>query len=525
MSGTASVVGVPLGDQRPTHALPLWLRPSALASFVLVLTVLRLLTAANADLVNDEAYYRLWGLYPALGYFDHPPMIAWWIWLGQLIAGDTALGLRIVGVLSLTLATPFLWRTAYLLFDARVAGLSVLFVHATFLIGTGVVIMTPDTPAVFFWGMTMWALAELHASGRANWWLAVGLFAGLGIVSKYSGLFIGAGIVLWLLMPANRHWFGRWQLWAGGLLALAIFAPVVHWNAVHEWPSFYKQFGRSVQANWTGRYVPEFIAAFAGLLNPLIGIAHLGGLWILLPRTFRGDAKAGLVVMTSLPFVIYLFIHAMHSLVEGNWPAPLFMAHCMSAAVFIAAMNNRFWDRFAIAAIALGVGLGLLVQMHAVSPFTGALGRQDPTHQMRGWGDVRQALLDITGREDAAYILTTNFQLNGQLAFALRDELLVTEHAERIRYVMMPEPPLDLFERPGLYVAEGYRDCAVWLLPYFETVELIEKVSREIDGTQLDILHVHRLTGPKQVPLAPIDPLQWQEPKEYDDEDGACPPI
>ncbi|MFN8994534.1 MAG: hypothetical protein ACK5X3_12855, partial [Pseudomonadota bacterium] len=76
--------------------LPVWLAPRSLLVLVVLLTVFRLWSAANAGLVEDEAYYRLWGLFPAIGYYDHPPMVAWWIFLGQAIAGDTALGLRLV---------------------------------------------------------------------------------------------------------------------------------------------------------------------------------------------------------------------------------------------------------------------------------------------------------------------------------------------------------------------------------------------------------------------------------------------
>ena len=45
-------------------------------------------------------------------------------------------------------------------------------------------------------------------SQRANWWLAFGLFAGLGLLSQYTNLFVGAGVLLWLvLLPGNWHWF------------------------------------------------------------------------------------------------------------------------------------------------------------------------------------------------------------------------------------------------------------------------------------------------------------------------------
>ncbi|MFT8563693.1 MAG: 4-amino-4-deoxy-L-arabinose transferase, partial [Acetobacter orientalis] len=42
---------------------------------LLSLTVMRILVCAWLPLTPDEAYYRIWALAPALGYFDHPPMV------------------------------------------------------------------------------------------------------------------------------------------------------------------------------------------------------------------------------------------------------------------------------------------------------------------------------------------------------------------------------------------------------------------------------------------------------------------
>ena len=189
------------------QALPVYLRPVFLCLFVLALTVLKLWSAANAWFVEDEAYYRLWGQFPALSYYDHPPMIGWWAWAGQQLVGDTFLGTRLVVVLTSALGSLALWRTAFLLFDRRVAGWAVLFLNASILVGVGGILATPDAPSVLFWGLALWALAELYRSNNANWWLAVGLFAGLGLLSKYSVLFLGVGIVVWLLWARGaRRW-------------------------------------------------------------------------------------------------------------------------------------------------------------------------------------------------------------------------------------------------------------------------------------------------------------------------------
>jgi hypothetical protein len=55
-----------------------------------------------------------------------------------------------------------------------------------------------------FWALTVLAIAEFVRSRNANWWLVAGLFAGLGLLSKYNVVFLGAGILLYLMTSRER---------------------------------------------------------------------------------------------------------------------------------------------------------------------------------------------------------------------------------------------------------------------------------------------------------------------------------
>ena len=37
---------------------------------------------------SQEAYYWTYAQHPDLAYFDHPPMMAWLIWLGTAVFGE-----------------------------------------------------------------------------------------------------------------------------------------------------------------------------------------------------------------------------------------------------------------------------------------------------------------------------------------------------------------------------------------------------------------------------------------------------
>ncbi|MEI2386395.1 glycosyltransferase family 39 protein [Breoghania sp. JC706] len=486
-----------------------WLRPPALIVFVLALTAVRLWAGGHAWLSEDEAYYRLWGLNPAAGYYDHPPMIGWWIAAGQALVGDNALAVRLVGILATALGSLALWRTGVLLHGRRAAGWAVLFFNATLLIGIGSLIATPDTPSVLFWGLTLWALAEWLKPGEtanANWFLAVGLFAGLGLISKYSVLFLGTGIILWLVaMPRARAAFAKWQLWVGGVVALLITVPVIRWNAAHEWASFVKQFGRAVPHGWTGRFIGEFIGAELGLLNPAIAVIALVGIGVAVARTVRRrNAAWALPLLTSLPFFAYLLFHSLHNRVQANWPAPLFPALVLMAAFVAADIDTRSDLRARVLkilraiAVPLGVAVSLVIYVHAVSPLTGTFARKDPTFQLRGWPAIAREIEDLAKRENAAWIATSAYGMTGQLAFALHEAgsaLPVFQLDERIRYAMEPAPDPALLVRPALYVAVTRRDRSDDLAGRFAQVELLATVTRQVKGVALERIRIYRIAG------------------------------
>ena len=79
--------------------------PAGLIAVIAVTLVLRLVVGRLTHLTEDEAYYRMWSMAPALGYYDHPPMIAWWVRAGMGLAGDNPLGVRLLPVLSSGLAS------------------------------------------------------------------------------------------------------------------------------------------------------------------------------------------------------------------------------------------------------------------------------------------------------------------------------------------------------------------------------------------------------------------------------------
>jgi len=479
-------------------------RPTAaLTAAILGMALVRLWLAGQLGLTDDEAYYRLWALAPAMSYFDHPPMVAWMIAAGRWVAGDSALGIRF-SALVVSLLGPFvLWRTASILFGPSIARRAVWVALAMPLLAVGGVIITPDTPSVLFWGLAGWALAELHVSRNPNWWLVVGLFAGLGLLSKYSNLFVGASIVLWLaLVRANRSWFCSWQLWAGGALACLLAVPVLLWNAQHDWVSLAKQFGRVGHGRQlTVVYFAEFVGASLGLMSPLIAIlAALGFAKVVRSATSAGDQSSALLAAGMLPFLSYLLLHSVHDRVQANWLAPLYPSFAICAAVALGGIETprrlgQALGKLGRWAIAIGLLLSGLLYWHAVQPFVLMPGQVDPTSQTRGWREFAAEIERLRTSTGACWVATSSYATTGQLAYQLKNKAPVVQLTERVRYLHLPSVDAAVLSCPALYVELERRSSRSLLEKHFRSVDRRANLSRNYRGISIATYAIYLVAG------------------------------
>lgn len=498
-------------DESAAWRLRAWLsswtqRPAAvLVAAILGLTVVRALVAASAGLTDDEAYYRLWALAPAMSYLDHPPMVAWMIAAGRWIAGDSLLGIRLPALLASLLGPFVLWRTTAILFGPRTAMRAVWLALAMPLLAVGGVIMTPDTPSVLFWGLAAWAVAGLHKSRNANWWLAVGLFAGLGLLSKYSNLFFGAGILLWLLLiPANRYWLRTWQLWAGGAISCLLTLPVVWWNAQHDWASFAKQFGRVGQGRQLAiTYMAELAGGLVGLMSPVIAVLAGLGLWRLVRAAVsEKDQASALVASGMVPLLGYFVLHALHDRVQPNWLAPVYGSFGVCAAFALADVDRRSAHQHLFGtigkwALAIGFLASGALYLHAIQPLPLTARLKDPTSQMRGWREFAAEVDRLRSANGACWIATSSYATTGQLVYQLKDKAPVVQLTERLRYAHLPVVADALLACPALYVELDRRSSVTLFGEHFHSVVPLGRVARQHGQTEVAAYTVYLADKPR----------------------------
>jgi hypothetical protein len=470
-----------------SRAETLKLSPAAtLIAVVSAATLVRLIAGALVPLSEDEAYYRLWSMRPALGYFDHPPMIAWWVWLGRHLAGDTPLGVRLVPTLATAATSLLVFDLARLVgLGERVAARAGVWLNATLLVGVAGGIAVPDVPNALFWAASLWCgLRALE--GRGAWWLAAGAAAGLACLSKYSALFLAPGLLTWLLLSAA----GRRQLrtpwpWLGALVAVAVFAPNLVWNADHGWLTFAKQFGRLRPESFAPQFFGKLIVDQVLLLNPLIAV-------------FVGLAvrrrAAWPLLAASAPFAAYLVLHSLHDEVQGQWPAPLYPLLVIAAA--LAADRATGWLA-AIRAAAAPMGLAVSAALLALLIADAGLPFRDPLAPYRDWPAFSAAVERTRLAAGAAWVATPTYGVAAQLAASHRLAAPATQIYQRERYTFeTPDQRAD-FARPGLVVISPRSPAAAVLPRCFADVAALPPITRGA-GRSAAAYAVYRVARPRR---------------------------
>ncbi|GLR89883.1 glycosyltransferase family 39 protein [Bradyrhizobium iriomotense] len=475
------------------------------ALIIIAMVVLRLVAAAFTPITFDEAYYWMWSKSLAGGYYDHPPMVAYVIRAGTMIAGDTELGVRLVSILLALPMSYAVYRAAAILFGGtRVAATSAILLNATLMAAVGTLIVTPDAPLLVASSFVLFFLAKVLETGRGVWWLAVGAAVGAALLSKYTALFFGVAILIWLAaVPKLRRWFISPWPYLGGIVAFAIFSPVVLWNADHQWVSFLKQFGRARIEDFRPVFIAELIPTQFAFATPLVFILGAMGLHVLTWRRTGASASRILIETMFWTIVVYFVWHSLHARVEANWFAPVYPAFAVAAAVaaHIAQWKPRQQELVAFClkwAAPAGIAMfaALIVQAN-----TGWLSfyRRDATVRSVGvgWRALASEIEVVRVKTGATCILTPDYGTTGWLAFYLPRGTCVVQQGQRIRWVNMGEPDPKLLAGKLLYVDELRADGHPSLNEIFSQVTRVTELQRKRGPLVVETYGIDLLEGAK----------------------------
>jgi len=446
-----------LATRPPPTVRLAWLQrlgPARTTTLLLVtLAALQLTLAGRLGLVTDEAHYALYGLHLDWSYFDHPPLVGWLQAL-VLVVSSSELALRLWAMVLGALSGALLYLLVRRLFPDEspwtACAAVALWCTAPDVHVTGMAVIPEDVllPTAL---LVMHTLVSVLRRGSPLQWLFLGAALGLAGLAKYTAVSLVVTVAGALLLAHRARDLRGPGPWMAVAAAALLVAPVLLWNASHDWISFrYQLHHGTAGRHWEAT---DFLISRAGELLAFGPALVIGGLAAAQDGFLRERAEPGvrLLLLLAVPVLVLFWPTSGYEATLPHWTQLAWVALAVLAARFYL----RGWDRAARRRLALAGGAWCGLALLAV-------------HLVLG---LRAGPADPVGRARAPF---TGWDRAAATAVRLRDELaarpgsppvLFTDHwtsASRLAWYARPAQVQVLDQRRtqfDLWFGEPARDA------------------------------------------------------------------
>ena len=396
-------------------------------------SLLRLWVAGAFPLAADETNYWQWSRYPAWGYYDQAPMIAWAIGLCTAWFGHTETAVRLPSILAMAVASVYLVRVAHRWAGSVAAWQTALLTQGVLLFNVGSLLATPDALQAAAWAGASYHTARALENDRWFQWLMAGFWLGFGMLSKYTMILFPVSVFFFMLLHRSfRKKLVGIGSWAAVVFGLLMFTPVIYWNAANQWNSVRHVAhigGADSPFALHTRFLLEFLGSQAGLLTPLVFILILLA-WV---HAFKETGERSWICrylfFTSFFIIIGFFLLSLHTRVYGNWSGAGYLTGAVLVAIFFGG-NDRTNGRVRIKsagrwlwpwAVGSAYLISSLVVLHAVYPFLPIPPQWDRiSSEVYGWPELgvkAHAMQAEMPNPERTFLFGLHYQVASELAF------------------------------------------------------------------------------------------------------------
>jgi hypothetical protein len=303
-----------------------------IALIALVAVTLELAVSARYGYVRDELYFLAAGQHPALGYVDQPALTPLLARFSSIVFGNTVVGLRVLPALSLGAIVLLTAAMSRRLGAGRAGQLLAAIAAATCAQYVGAAHeLTTAVPDFVLWALTLYLVVRMLEAGDPRWWLGIGLTIGVASAAKWNIAFLAASLAVGFAATDGRRLLRSRYLLLGCLLAGALAAPDLVWQAAHGWPAMdvfsvlQQSAGHNRATYWPGQVLFTGLALTPVWLTGLVWAVRSPSV-----RRFRPAALGcGLVVLLQFllggkpyyPAGAYSFLFAAGAVPIGSWIA------------------------------------------------------------------------------------------------------------------------------------------------------------------------------------------------------------
>jgi hypothetical protein len=326
---------------------------------LIIFAAFNLFTASTLGLHYDEAYYWLYSKSPALGYFDHPPMIAWLIYAGTSIT-DSELGVRLFVVLLSTLSVFNLWiltkpyNNKPLLFWALI--FSVLIIHPFSFIAS------PDAPIFFFTTCFFVLYKQYLLKTGTKKIIVLALLTALMFYSKYQAVLIPFFIVLSDIKQIRTK-----QFWLYAILAMVFILPHIFWQLENNFASFRYHLIDSHKDSFNPLLFLEYTLSQLLIAGPWLG-------WLFIYITFAKPVHTEFekaLKWCGAGILIFFFLTTFGGDFEAHWTLIAFVPIIILAYKYIA--KRQSYHKWLYVSAGINLAILLSIRILAITPIACSL--------------------------------------------------------------------------------------------------------------------------------------------------------
>ncbi|MBI3562535.1 MAG: glycosyltransferase family 39 protein [Gammaproteobacteria bacterium] len=298
---------------------------------ILISLVIKLVIAFWVPVTGDEAYFVLWGRYPDFGYYDHPPMVGWWL-TGLLHVSDAIGWLRLPTIITTTL----IGLAIYYYVRKRGEMLAVLAAGLYWMapVNLFVPLITTDTPLIFWSFVSAWCFYRAQRRDQGGWYWLTGICLGLAFISKFFAGLLGIAYLLYIVLFVRRGWRPyRGLLWL--ILGVVPFIGLnLLWNYQHCWDNYlFNLQNRTADFAFSLITFGKYLLLLLVIMTPPV-LYYLWRSPSQLIKTIKQDGLGLFLVLFLVPILLFMVI-AMGKSVGGHWILSFYPFLFVALAVFL----------------------------------------------------------------------------------------------------------------------------------------------------------------------------------------------
>jgi 4-amino-4-deoxy-L-arabinose transferase-like glycosyltransferase len=268
--------------------------------------LLHLLTNNQYGFHQDALAFLANGLHLDWGYVAYPPLTPFIGRIGLALFGVSLVGIKSLAALAQCIAMVFTGLMARELGGGRQAQLLAAIAAGiglmSLIMGTLFQYITFD---YLWWVLILYCLIRLIKTDNPRWWLGIGLFIGLGMMTKYTMAFLVISLVVIVFITNLRQHLKSPWLWGGVLLAVLIFLPNLIWQVRHDFITFDFLSYISNRDKLLGRADGFFTQQLYVNVNPVVLPLAVAGIVFYFSEAGKRYRALGLIfVLTLLLFAV-----------------------------------------------------------------------------------------------------------------------------------------------------------------------------------------------------------------------------